>query len=148
MTTADATGSPATTPTCLDCEYPLTGLAHNQCPECGRAFDPAVRETMGPRIEPADTWRRAIRAGVIVQVVIVFTALSIIAYGFAEVGVTAAIAHWCAIAIIRVRRGDQADESDRAIALAGTLAFLLPATIFACTIPGWVRTLVSMMLRA
>jgi hypothetical protein len=31
---------------CLDCDYPLRGLATPRCPECGRAFDPNDSWTM------------------------------------------------------------------------------------------------------
>jgi hypothetical protein len=40
---------------CIDCNYPLQGLAEPRCPECGRGFDPANPKTMnlgrpiGPR---------------------------------------------------------------------------------------------------
>ena len=33
-------------PYCLSCNYPLTGLPSNVCPECGRVFDPADPATM------------------------------------------------------------------------------------------------------
>src|SRR5437588_712884 len=34
-------------PLCLDCNYPLPGLAAStRCPECGRPFDPADPRTM------------------------------------------------------------------------------------------------------
>ena len=32
--------------TCLGCDYPLTGLTENRCPECGRVFDPRDPDTM------------------------------------------------------------------------------------------------------
>ena len=35
---------------CLGCRYDLTGNVSNRCPECGRAFDPADPETVGPRV--------------------------------------------------------------------------------------------------
>ncbi|MDB5330772.1 MAG: hypothetical protein JWP03_1923 [Phycisphaerales bacterium] len=31
---------------CIDCNYPLQGLADPRCPECGRGFDPANPKTM------------------------------------------------------------------------------------------------------
>ncbi len=39
-------------PTCLDCNYALTGVATPRCPECGREFDPADPATFGPRESP------------------------------------------------------------------------------------------------
>jgi ribosomal protein L32 len=33
------------TAVCLECGYSLRGLGHHQCPECGRAFDPADTRT-------------------------------------------------------------------------------------------------------
>ncbi|MGD8453869.1 MAG: hypothetical protein PVJ57_18800 [Phycisphaerae bacterium] len=36
---------PAEPKRCLDCGYILEGLSDNRCPECGRAFDPAVPKT-------------------------------------------------------------------------------------------------------
>lgn len=30
---------------CIGCEYPLRGLGHPECPECGHKFDPADRRT-------------------------------------------------------------------------------------------------------
>lgn len=40
---------PAPAPTCLTCNYALTGVAAPRCPECGRDFDPANPTTFGPR---------------------------------------------------------------------------------------------------
>jgi hypothetical protein len=36
-------------PTCLTCNYVLTGITTPRCPECGGDFDPADRSTFGPR---------------------------------------------------------------------------------------------------
>lgn len=33
---------------CMDCSYPLRGLANHECPECGRAFDPKDPSTYSP----------------------------------------------------------------------------------------------------
>lgn len=33
---------------CMDCSYPLRGLASHECPECGRAFDPKDPCTYSP----------------------------------------------------------------------------------------------------
>lgn len=33
------------TAVCLDCEYPLRGLGHHACPECGRHFSPKDHNT-------------------------------------------------------------------------------------------------------
>ena len=44
---------------CLDCDYPLHDLPDRRCPECGRAFDPAVRPSVN-RGPPLGPWRRLI----------------------------------------------------------------------------------------
>jgi hypothetical protein len=44
---------------CLGCGYDLRGLTSRQCPECGRAFNPADPATMGPRglrLGPIGRW--------------------------------------------------------------------------------------------
>jgi hypothetical protein len=55
------TGSePRATPTeglCLDCNYPLRGLADPRCPECGRAFDAADARSFNPG-KPMPRWMR------------------------------------------------------------------------------------------
>ena len=39
-------------PFCLGCRYSLAGLAKGKCPECGREFDSAQRDSVGPRTFP------------------------------------------------------------------------------------------------
>lgn len=148
MPTATTVAANTATLTCLDCEYPLTGLANNQCPECGRAFDPAVRETMGPHTEHASGFSDYLIKGIVVQSIIFLFMTSILSDGLAEIGLITAIAHWCAIAIIAIRRIKRPTRLDCSLALSGALVFLLPTFFFAMAIPGWLRPFVPIVLRA
>ena len=46
--------------TCLDCGYPLRGLIGTQCPECGRAFNPADPESFEGPTRAVRRLRRAL----------------------------------------------------------------------------------------
>jgi len=42
---------------CPTCEYPLTGLPENRCPECGTTFDPAeLRRKLSTEPQPVLPW--------------------------------------------------------------------------------------------
>jgi len=60
MVTTTTSSEPIAAPAdglCLDCNYPLRGLAEPRCPECGRAFDPADAHTFNPG-RPMPRWTR------------------------------------------------------------------------------------------
>jgi hypothetical protein len=68
-----------TTGLCLDCSYPLQGLSHPTCPECGRAFDPADPATMnmGKPVAPWIPWvlgpiRWHVKAAIVAMALITF----------------------------------------------------------------------------
>lgn len=52
---------------CKHCGYPLAGLAHSVCPECGESFNPNLRRSFSrhPRLR---TWRRGAIASLVILV--------------------------------------------------------------------------------
>ena len=52
---------------CLSCNYDLSNLTEHRCPECGRAFDPTIRTTYGPRPRAVfSVWGLFIKGGLVV----------------------------------------------------------------------------------
>lgn len=54
---ATASGATDSELSCPTCDYNLTGLTENRCPECGEAFDPEqVRRLCSTHVQPATPW--------------------------------------------------------------------------------------------
>lgn len=150
MPTADVTSLPATTPTCLGCDYPLISLATDRCPECGRPFNLQVRETYGPRML-RDYSSHPVLTSIVVQFA-VFIVGGMLYCGCGDdptwgIVFSTIIANWFATAIVVARRRRRVSYSDLLVIEYGSLYFLAPAILFAMTIPGWLRPIVPLAMR-
>ena len=67
------------TAVCLACDYPLRGLKHHACPECGRVFNPADRSTY--RRLPLLTYTGKLYRGELIVIVFVALLLGFITFG-------------------------------------------------------------------